>query len=55
MVLTLIFAIVRCGFELIEPMLSWELAPGKTVFSRLSFSITFMTVMGLLMGLINLT
>ena len=55
MVLTFIFAIIRCGFELIEPMLSWELAPGKTVFSRLSFSITFMTVMGLFMGLINLT
>jgi len=55
MVLALVFAIIRIGFELLQPMIAWEFAPGKTVFSRLSFSLTFMSVMGLLMGLINLS
>lgn len=55
LVLTFIMTLLRCGFELLDPMIKYEIAPGKTLFSRVSYSITFMYAMGLLMGLINLS
>ncbi len=47
--------VLRFGFEMFNPMLTYEIAPGVRLFYRISFSITFMYCMGLFMGLINLT
>ncbi len=55
LVITFIMALLRFGFEMLQPMLTYEIAPDITLFSRISFSITFMYCMGLFMGLINLT
>ncbi len=55
LVLTFIMTLLRCGFELLDPMINYEIAPGKTLFSRISYSITFMYAMGLFIGLVNLS
>lgn len=55
LVVTFIMTVLRFGFEMFNPMLTYEIAPGVRLFSRISFSITFMYCMGLFMGLINLT
>jgi hypothetical protein len=47
--------LLRFGFEMLNPMLTYEISEGVRLFSRISFSVTFMYCMGLFMGLINLT
>jgi len=54
-VLTFLMTLLRFCFEMLEPMLNYQIYEGVTLFSRISFSVTFMYCMGLFMGLINLT
>jgi len=55
LVLTFVMTLLRFGFEMLNPMLTYEISEGVRLFSRISFSVTFMYCMGLFMGLINLT
>lgn len=55
LVLTFLMTLLRFLFEMINPLLNYEISEGVRLFSRISFSVTFMYCMGLFMGLINLT
>lgn len=54
-ILTFVFTLVRFLFEVVQYLARYEIAPGKTLFSRVSFSITFLYAVGLFIGLLNLT
>lgn len=55
LIITLLVAVLRFLFETVDKLAKMEIAPDKLLFTRVSYSITFLYAMGLLIGFINLT